>query len=91
MEWSGFDSSLESSVCLFSSSVFSVFSSFSVSPFTGEGGVLGEGEAWVSTELCNPTMTVINAMLSEGAPCEDGERLMLCERGRAISTRTCDA
>ena len=49
----------------------------------GEGGVLGEGEAWVSIARCNPTMTVINAMLSDGAPCEDGERLMLSERDRS--------
>ena len=85
---------MESSGCLSSSSVFSVFfvsPFFSVSPFIGEGGVLGEGEAWASIERCNPTMTVINAMLSDGAPCEEGERLMLCEGIIEIATRTCDA
>ena len=45
--------------------------------------MLGEGEAWVSIARCNPTMTVINAMLSDGAPCEDGERLMLSEREKS--------
>lgn len=53
--------------------------------------MLGEGEAWVSIGLWNPTTTVINAMLSDGAPCEDGERLMLSQREPGISTRTCGA